>query len=113
LAHYRSVLRDMQARMREGLNRSIQVIEEDARPPGEHERFASEAIEKEIEVEKTEEQLLRDISTALQKIADGTYGTCEACSAPIPEERLKAIPHARFCAPCQRQAERSPRSFES
>jgi len=106
LAHYKAVLREMQARTREGVSRSIQVIEEDARPLGEHERFASETVEKEIEVERTEEQLLRDIAAALEKIGDGTYGICETCNTPIPDERLKAIPHARFCAPCKRQNER-------
>lgn len=34
---------------------------------------------------------------ALQKIEDGTYGTCEICGEPIEEDRLDANPAARTC----------------
>ena len=33
----------------------------------------------------------------LQRIDAGTYGRCEACGEPIPQERLEAVPTARFC----------------
>ena len=32
--------------------------------------------------------------------------TCEACSGPIPDERLKAIPGTTLCAACQGKDER-------
>lgn len=44
---------------------------------------------------------LEQITGALGRIADGTYGRCERCAAPIPAERLAALPHARLCVPCQ------------
>lgn len=44
---------------------------------------------------------LGQITGALQRIADGTYGTCETCGAQIPPERLEVLPHARLCVPCQ------------
>ena len=37
-------------------------------------------------------QSLYDIQVALDKIAEGTYGECEACGNEIAEGRLKAIP---------------------
>lgn len=37
---------------------------------------------------------------ALRRLDDGTYGICEKCAAPIPYERLEAIPHARRCVRC-------------
>ncbi|MEU4623604.1 TraR/DksA C4-type zinc finger protein [Actinoplanes sp. NPDC023801] len=43
------------------------------------------------------------ITGALRRIADGTYGGCERCGSPIPAERLRVLPHARFCVPCQRK----------
>ncbi|MFI7574862.1 TraR/DksA family transcriptional regulator [Micromonospora sp. NPDC049497] len=48
-------------------------------------------------------QSLDQITDALHRIAEGRYGTCERCAAPIPAERLEVLPHARFCVPCQQQ----------
>jgi RNA polymerase-binding transcription factor DksA len=47
------------------------------------------------------EEAIEDIEDALARLEDGTYGRCEQCSLPIPLQRLEAIPHARFCVPCQ------------
>ncbi|MEU4564640.1 TraR/DksA C4-type zinc finger protein [Actinoplanes sp. NPDC023936] len=48
-------------------------------------------------------QSLEQISGALRRIADGTYGLCQRCETAIPAERLEALPHARFCVPCQQK----------
>lgn len=45
--------------------------------------------------------LIEEIDEALQRIEDGTYGQCVRCGKPIDEERLKAMPTARYDAPCQ------------
>lgn len=45
---------------------------------------------------------LADVERALEKLADGTYGTCDACGAVIAEERLEAIPWATLCISCAR-----------
>ena len=37
---------------------------------------------------------------ALAKIADGTYGTCDACGDPIARARLLAIPDVVACVTC-------------
>lgn len=54
------------------------------------------------EVESTE---LAQINVALERIADGTYGTCEDCDRNIPIARLQAVPYATVCIKCQRQRE--------
>jgi DnaK suppressor protein len=47
------------------------------------------------------EVFVRDeVSAALQRLDDGTYGTCERCSKPIPSARLNALPYARHCVKC-------------
>ena len=48
-----------------------------------------------------ESDLIREIDEALQRIEDGNYGQCRRCGKPISEERLKAIPTARYDAECQ------------
>lgn len=45
-------------------------------------------------------QSLHAIQVALDKIADGSYGACEACGEDIGEARLKAIPEATRCVNC-------------
>ncbi|WP_019936497.1 TraR/DksA family transcriptional regulator [Bordetella sp. FB-8] len=43
---------------------------------------------------------------ALQRISDGSYGTCLECGLPIRQSRLLAIPIAIRCSDCQRIHER-------
>jgi RNA polymerase-binding transcription factor DksA len=52
-------------------------------------------------------QAVADITQALRRVAEGTYGRCERCRADIPHERLEILPHARFCVPCQHARHRS------
>ena len=47
--------------------------------------------------------------SALQKLADGAFGSCERCSEPISEKRLEALPFARHCIDCQRLVEEEER----
>jgi DnaK suppressor protein len=46
------------------------------------------------------ESVLSDIDAALNRLQHGTYGKCQHCAAPIPFERLEALPMARLCMPC-------------
>jgi DnaK suppressor protein len=48
-----------------------------------------------------ESQLIEEIDEALQRIEDGTYGQCFRCGKPLDEERLKAVPTAKYDAACQ------------
>ena len=48
---------------------------------------------------------LREIDDALERIDDGTFGTCEQCQKRIRKVRLNALPHARYCIECQRAQE--------
>jgi RNA polymerase-binding transcription factor DksA len=63
-----------------------------------------------IGIIENSEDALRAIDAALAKIEEGTYGYCEGVDGedephPIAKKRLKAIPWARLCIECQRQAE--------
>ena len=44
---------------------------------------------------------LRLVEEALDRVESGDYGICLGCDDPIPEKRLRAIPWARYCIPCQ------------
>ena len=45
--------------------------------------------------------LLREIEGALERLRDGTYGTCMDCGMPLSRKRLEALPWARYCVTCQ------------
>jgi DnaK suppressor protein len=42
----------------------------------------------------------RRITRALEKIEEGTYGTCDSCEKPIPAGRLRAVPQSVLCVEC-------------
>ena len=42
-----------------------------------------------------------DSTEALRRMSAGTYGTCQSCRSSIPLGRLRLLPHARYCTPCQ------------
>ena len=66
--------------------------------------------EKDLSILQEVEGELADIEHALERLDDGTYGTCEACGKLIGDDRLEAIPAARFCLEDQAAAERESRS---
>jgi RNA polymerase-binding protein DksA len=48
-------------------------------------------------LEEGAQHTVEEIDAALQRIEEGSYGTCEACGEPIGAERLTAIPWTRLC----------------
>jgi RNA polymerase-binding transcription factor DksA len=66
--------------------------------------------EKDLSILEQVEAELADVAHALERLDQGTYGTCEACGQPIGDERLEALPAARFCLKDQALAEREVRT---
>lgn len=56
---------------------------------------------------ESEHQLLKEISAALKRIEEGTFGVCEATGEPIAKARLNVKPWARYCIEAARQMEGS------
>ena len=116
---FRKTLKDIQARVRG----DVRHLEEDAFSGKESEHGSSnhmaemgtDAWEVDISLRMVEndEEFLKEISTALQRIDKGTFGLCEMClesgvsesKASIPRARLKAVPYARNCVSCERKRE--------
>ena len=53
-----------------------------------------------------ESSLLRNVRSALARIADGSYGVCMHCEEDIKPKRLEAVPWAKYCIRCQEAADR-------
>jgi DnaK suppressor protein len=49
--------------------------------------------------------MVKEIDSTLDKIANESYGICEECEEPINEKRLEASPVARYCITCKRMIE--------
>lgn len=59
-----------------------------------------------LSIGSRESALLQDVSDALERIRNGSYGICEPCGREIPRKRLEAFPSARFCVECQSKLEK-------
>jgi DnaK suppressor protein len=46
-------------------------------------------------------ETLDKINVALGRLEEGTYGDCIECLEPISEARLRALPFAVRCTPCE------------
>jgi RNA polymerase-binding protein DksA len=70
--------------------------------------LATITLDREIDytLEENEERAIAAIDAALQRIEDGTYGTCLGCGQPIASERLEAVPWTTQCIDCKRKEER-------
>ncbi|PYI84703.1 MAG: hypothetical protein DME26_12825 [Verrucomicrobia bacterium] len=53
-----------------------------------------------------EQDALREIDEALNRIKTGAYGICEVTRKPIPVARLNALPWTRFAGVVEQQLER-------
>ncbi len=64
----------------------------------------TEAVERlsRVGAAKSLASTLADVERALQKLAEGTYGTCDSCGRQIPSERLEAIPATSLCVDCRK-----------
>lgn len=48
-----------------------------------------------------ESTLLKQVQAALSRIEDESFGICLRCDEALAERRLKALPWAAYCVPCQ------------
>jgi DnaK suppressor protein len=54
---------------------------------------------------QAEQDQLREVEDALRRFQEGIYGLCDFDEAPIPVERLEAVPWARYCLEHEERAE--------
>lgn len=59
-----------------------------------------------LRLKDRQKRLLRKIDSALQRIKDNTFGTCEECGEEIGIKRLEARPVTTMCIDCKTEEER-------
>ena len=95
-------------RMRERLFRTVATIDDElatleAHQPGAPaEGVARESVTALLSrLGDREQHELGEISAAQARLETGRFGICEKCGRPIPLARLRILPTARHCVPCQ------------
>jgi len=117
LSGYRKSLLDEKERLSAALEylhiESPGADEEDALELSSLEQHLAEVgsvtLDREIDysLEEVAQEGLAAIARALERIEQGTFGSCGSCAKPIASERLAALPWASLCIDCKRREERS------
>ena len=76
--------------------------------------IASSDRERELTLRLSERgrEKLKEIEEALERIEDGSFGTCELCGAKIPKGRLKVMPFTTTCVACKSKQEKQRKLYE-
>jgi len=61
----------------------------------------------ELRIRDRERRLLNKIREALERIENGSFGTCEMCGEQIGEARLKVRPVTTLCIDCKIEQEKA------
>ncbi len=115
----RKALRSELAGERARLAREIETLEaelaqslEDASEESPYDQHMAETVAATLDreivltLEGNAQAAIAHIDRALQKLEDGSYGTCDQCGLAISEDRLRAAPFANLCIECKRREER-------
>ena len=96
----KQVLLDQLASLK--VDRNIEAIEK-----GDEIDLATDEISRELDARITMRQYkqIKEIYDALERLKQGEYGICEECGDPIPEQRLRLFPAAKFCVRCQEEVD--------
>ncbi len=108
LLSLRTILVRRRDALRSALNGDLTLLKElRSESPGDVIDAAVDTAQDEIssQLAEVEARELGSIENALERMASGTYGSCEICSGKIPLARLQALPYATMCIQCQRQTE--------
>lgn len=58
-----------------------------------------------LRIRERERNLITKIREALERIEEGTFGTCELCGEDISEQRLEVRPVTTLCIKCKQEQE--------
>lgn len=100
VSHYELRLRNRLRELTERLAKTESELDQPSNPDAEDratEREGDEVLEGLGNAGLMESRM---IEAALDRIKDGTFGTCVACGREISEERLNAVPYAARCRNC-------------
>jgi RNA polymerase-binding protein DksA len=79
------------------------------RGPDDEAALATESVTTDMTVAtlERERRTLEEVESALERLKNGSYGSCAFCGETISEARLAALPWARLCIQCAGRASNS------
>jgi DnaK suppressor protein len=108
-AQLRALLEDRRRQLTAGLNelmRDVRTRSDAARvTDGQDGVDAEHRDDLDLALLQMRGETLARIDAALRRLEAGTYGVCSDCDRPIASERLRALPFAARCRPCEEARE--------
>ncbi|MCF6243801.1 MAG: RNA polymerase-binding protein DksA [Sulfurovum sp.] len=109
LEDFQNKLLDRRVQIEKNLRGTSMELEQmrgqELKDEGDHASVSAEAIvDNAILIQQRKE--LNELELALDKIREGTYGTCEMCEEPIGKPRLEVKNFARYCITCREITEK-------
>jgi len=101
--HFRAILTGWKEELMEGSRRTVSQMQDEFVHLADPNDRASQEEEFSIALRARdrERKLLRKINSALQRLANDSYGYCEACGIEIGIRRLEVRPTAELCIDCK------------
>ena len=101
--HFRAILTAWKEELTEGFRRTVSQLQDEYVHLSDPNDRASQEEEFSIELRARdrERKLLHKINKALERLANDTYGYCDACGIEIGLRRLEARPTAELCIDCK------------
>ena len=101
---------DILARAKQTLSQDMTLDQDDL--PDEMDLASSEYLQSfTFRLRGREKVFLDKIQRALERIEDGSFGTCDECGEEINQRRLEARPETTLCIRCKEDQERVERDF--
>ena len=100
-ADYRSALIAERVRVTKGNPRPLEILAlpvgmaAEDQAPLMHDQFVT------LRQHRMDLRKLKLIDAALERLDRGEFGLCADCEEAIPAKRLKVVPWAAYCVPCQ------------
>jgi RNA polymerase-binding protein DksA len=112
LEHFRKLILDKLSQTTQELEEFERVSRTDTAQEASEDRSAyslhmadrgTDAMEREKNLlfAQRSDDYLEYLNEALQRVAEGTFGTCRVCSGEIGKARLEAVPTATQCIACK------------
>lgn len=110
---YKNRLLSLRSRLTGEVERIIEAVQQEAREPGRISNVpvhpadqAQDGIDVEVDILHNEQDILKMVEDALDRVSTGTFGLCQRCGRTIADARLEAMPYTPYCVNCAGEVER-------
>ncbi|MBC6444988.1 MAG: RNA polymerase-binding protein DksA [Alphaproteobacteria bacterium GM202ARS2] len=113
--YFRQKLLRWKKHINNGINKTLEHIQDDSQPSADILDLASIEEEHDIDIASEERalKLIDKIDQAIQRIDKNEYGYCQDTGKPISLSRLEARPIATLCIEAQEKHEQQKRSYSN